>query len=250
MLDVRNPILTYSIGIVTAVVVLLVLATFVDESVSRFFISWPDDAIEFFAYVTDFGKSDWLLIPSCVIALVGLVLMRLPFSYCWKWAVRSLTGLSAFIFIGVGFPGLIAAILKRVLGRARPIYLEEWGTLHFVPFSWGDWTLQSFPSGHSTTSMAFSVVLIVLANGHWKVFFTLIAVVIGVSRISLGMHFLTDVITGFSLGALGAFMVRDYFVTRNWGLRATSAGVKVRWYGGFRPLLRALKRGQIPALFK
>src|SRR5690606_16190113 len=113
----------------------------------------------FFEFLTDFGKSDWILVPSLIGLILGLAATRFPLTYSWCWAARALTGVSAFVFVGVGLPGLVSAILKRVIGRARPFYLEEYGTLHFEPFSFVDWTMQSFPSGHSTTALAFTVVL-------------------------------------------------------------------------------------------
>jgi undecaprenyl-diphosphatase len=89
--------------------------------------------------------------------------------------------------------------LKRLTGRRRPCALEPhcWSSL-LPPDQF------SFPSGHTIT--AFAVVVPVAAHfpgmapGLW-----FCAASIGISRILLGMHFLSDVLAGGLLGAcLGA----------------------------------------------
>lgn len=230
-------------------VAFLVIAVLFDAPVSRTLIGWPEHERAFFEFVTDFGKSDWILIPTLLGALLGLGAARLlPLTYKWKWAARALGGTSAFIFLGVGVPGLVSAILKRVIGRARPMHLDEYGAMHFEPFDFLDWTMQAFPSGHSTTGLAFTVVMITLLNGRFRGTLIAIGVGIGLSRIVGSYHFLTDVLAGMAWGTVGALMVRDYFVTRNWGLRLEGRKVRFRLFSGFKPLWRKFRRGQVPAL--
>lgn len=84
--------------------------------------------------------------------------------------------------------------LKRVTGRKRPCHLEPhcWSTLlppdHF-----------SFPSGHTIT--AFAVVIPV--GGHFPDAMPALlfcALSIAVSRVLLGMHFMSDVVAGVLIG--------------------------------------------------
>jgi undecaprenyl-diphosphatase len=86
--------------------------------------------------------------------------------------------------------------LKRWTGRRRPCAVEPhcWATL-LPPDQF------SFPSGHSITAFAVAVALgsfypVLLAG------LLLCAVSIAVSRILLGMHFLSDVVAGAAIGAL------------------------------------------------
>lgn len=88
--------------------------------------------------------------------------------------------------------------LKKLTGRRRPCALEPhaWATL-LPPDQF------SFPSGHSITAFAFAV--------PFSFFFPVLAVPlafcalsIAVSRVVLGMHFLSDVMAGSLIGgALG-----------------------------------------------
>jgi undecaprenyl-diphosphatase len=84
------------------------------------------------------------------------------------------------------------------VGRLRPV------VAHPIAHGTGD----SFPSGHSLGSIvcygAILLVFLPAARGRWRIAFvtvivTLIAL-IGISRILLGVHYLSDVIGGWAIG--------------------------------------------------
>jgi undecaprenyl-diphosphatase len=131
----------------------------------------------------------------------------------WLWYAM---GLAILLFGGearfqaLGAAGVSAAmsvllfkVLKHLTGRRRPCHIEPhcWATL-LPPDRF------SFPSGHTMTAFAVAIPLAMfyptLAIG---LFFC--ALSIAMSRILLGMHFLSDVVAGAligtGLGYLGYF---------------------------------------------
>lgn len=86
--------------------------------------------------------------------------------------------------------------LKRITGRQRPCALEKHCWAKLLPPD-----QYSFPSGHSMT--AFSIcVPVSLAYPALSPLLSIVAISIAVSRILLGMHFLSDVVVGSLLGSL------------------------------------------------
>jgi undecaprenyl-diphosphatase len=89
-------------------------------------------------------------------------------------------------------------VLKALVGRLRPV------VAHPVAYGTGD----SFPSGHALGSLvcygALLLVFLPATRGVWRRVFTsvicaLIAA-IGISRLLLGVHYLSDVLGGWALG--------------------------------------------------
>jgi undecaprenyl-diphosphatase len=114
----------------------------------------------------------------------------------WLWYA---TGLAILLFGGehrfeaLGAAGISATLsvllflcLKRLAGRSRPCQIEP----QF-----------SFPSGHTMTAFAVTIPL-ALFYADLTAGLLFCAFSIAVSRILLGMHFLSDVIAGAAIGAL------------------------------------------------
>jgi len=103
-----------------------------------------------------------------------------------------MTALAAALAVGLSV--LLFMAVKNLVGRPRPY--ESWqGLTSLVPAP----DKFSFPSGHTMTAFA---VWAVLAEGLTLLgsIFLVMAVLIGASRIFLGMHYPTDVLVGALLG--------------------------------------------------
>jgi membrane-associated phospholipid phosphatase len=228
---------------VVAALAVLVVALALDRQVSVWGRGMSEPFLGFFDWLTRYGESDWILIPSGILLAITA---PLAFAMRWKlmrtmlWQFSSLYG---FIFLGVGVPSLVSTLVKRALGRGRPDHFDEFGLLHFQP-NWLDWSFQSFPSGHATTAFALAAVLAFMAP-RWTVLWALFAVMVAVSRVVLGMHYPSDVIAGAILGVTGAYAIRLVFATRGWTFRLRPDGsIRYRPMSSLRRYL-ALKQRDI-----
>jgi len=101
---------------------------------------------------------------------------------------------SAIVAVAIGT--LLFMLVKRASRRKRPCQLEPhcWATI-LPPDQF------SFPSGHSIT--AFSIVTTVGSfYPQFQECLLVCALSIAISRVILGMHFVSDVVVGSSIGAL------------------------------------------------
>jgi membrane-associated phospholipid phosphatase len=222
-----------------AVVLLLFILVFFDVWASLTLQSWPDAWRAPFAFITHFGLSDWVLIPTLIVFAAAAMALRFPLG-AYRRAVYELGLVSGFIFIGVGLPGLATNLLKRLFGRARPQEFVDGGTFQFQPIL-NEWTYQSFPSGHATTAIGTALVIGFMAPRFFRLILV-IAVMTGISRVVVGAHYPTDVIAGFIVGTLGAYAVRNAFASRRRLFVFRSDGsLRFRGIPNLRRLLRRLR---------
>jgi undecaprenyl-diphosphatase len=114
-------------------------------------------------------------------------------------AVRRRWPLAAYLVVAGAGALVMDPVLKSLVGRVRPV------VAHPVAHGTGN----SFPSGHSLGSIVcYGAVLLVflpaVRAGTWRRIFiaviaTLVAL-IGVSRVLLGVHYLSDVLGAWALG--------------------------------------------------
>jgi undecaprenyl-diphosphatase len=129
--------------------------------------------------------SDWWVKSLLIIGvalLVDLRSRRFPLA-------ASLATVSYFVAAG------IAELLKRAFDRPRPPFADA--AVHplvHVPDS------GSMPSGHATTAFAAAVAAgLVHPRLRWPL--VLLAGLVAISRVWLGVHYLSDVIVGAALGS-------------------------------------------------
>lgn len=216
----------------------LFVLVFFDVYVSQTLTSWPAAWRAPFAFITEFGLSDWVLIPSLIVLLLALIAVRLVPRGLYRRATHELALVAGFIFVGVGLPGLLVNVLKRIFGRARPELFADSGVFQFQHV-FNDWIFQSFPSGHATTAIGTAFVVGFMAPRFFRLIL-LIAAMTGVSRIVIGMHYPTDVVAGFVIGMLGAYAVRNGFAKCRWLFAVTGEGVRFRGTPNLRKVWRRL----------
>lgn len=181
---------------------LLQFFTGFDNQVLSFFVDARTPLRTLFFFVsTHFAD---MLVVLCVVFLFVMILRRY-YDHAY---------ILSFVLCVSG-SALTTWILKNVFDRMRPeasLYAES---------------LFSFPSGHATTALALygfiALFFALRVRRMWlsifgSVFFVSLAVVVGISRLYLGVHYATDVIAGFAVAfvwlTLCFFLEKKFFSKR------------------------------------
>jgi undecaprenyl-diphosphatase len=136
------------------------------------------------------------------VAVLGL-LTAAVLGYLW---IRRQHRAASVLLAGVLGAALASPLLKRAFDRPRPELVPHMAEVYSA----------SFPSGHAMMSAATYLLLgMMLARVHRErrvraylvAASTLIALLVGVSRVYVGVHWPTDVLAGWALGALWAIVV-------------------------------------------
>ena len=130
---------------------LLVMVT-IDAAAIRGVGHLPRWIISAFDDITDFGKSGWFLWP---LGLLFLALAALP-PILTSFSQRVLAVIMVrvgFLFIAIAVPSLFVTIIKRMIGRARPMVGGSLDPFLYSPFIWRA-AYAGMPSGHATTAFA------------------------------------------------------------------------------------------------
>lgn len=104
--------------------------------------------------------------------------------------------------------GLLAILasrgLKELLDAARPPAVLASGSFHLIGPALSQ---TSFPSGHSVAAALWCGVLI--AHTRWievRWLLLVLAILVGLSRVAVGVHWPLDVLAGMTIGALAAWL--------------------------------------------
>ncbi len=200
------------------VLLILVALFFLDAATAVFAAGLPGWVHALFNFITTAGDAEWVLLPSLGVALsagaAGALAGRLKPRSAHPAIARKISSLATFVFFCTAGPGLLANLLKRLIGRARPVHFEELGIASFQPIL-NDWSFQSIPSGHAATMFAFAMAMAFLfpALKNWLL---LLAALVGISRVVIGMHFPSDVFAGVIVGTFAAYGVRNFCLSRGW----------------------------------
>ena len=156
------------------------------------------------------GNGGTLVTISLLILCAGLYLKR-----------QSLTQLGRDSLLAHGVVALVVNGLKHVIGRPRPRLTHSGGWQWWPSLDSG---LDSFPSGHTSASLAVVTVL-ARAMPRWRWILFAMAGWVGASRVWRGSHFPSDVVAGMVMG----FMVGSVFngPLRRWGRSCAQALVRI-----------------------
>ena len=168
---------------------------------------------------------EWLEGPMRLVTALGYYQVVVPLLavfvlvfYLKGWRLSA-----TLLLVSTAGGSLLTAVLKAVFGRARPELFDSGYTASFY----------SFPSGHAAVAVGFygalTLILAYRLSGlaRWTVVAcgVLLVLLIGFSRLYLGVHYPTDVLAGFLAAPLWVIFVGVVYVV--WlsirGLRAAES---------------------------
>jgi membrane-associated phospholipid phosphatase len=171
--------------------------------------AWPDWIRQPSLFLTDLGKSWWIITGTVLIIIAGTLLHRFSGNDDRrKLGVGAIHGAS-YVLISVAVSGLISNVIKRAIGRPRPELFGDQGLFSFNPFVHNS-DFESFPSGHATTCGALWTALALLFPPlRWPLL--LVGLSLAFTRIFVGAHYPSDVLVGFGWGMWFAFFMAILF---------------------------------------
>ena len=206
----------------------------------------PPDVRNVFRTITNIGRSNWILIPTGAAIALAIVLRRNHMGFRNAAGYGLIASTVGFVFVSVGGAGLIANLLKSILGRARPKLFDTMGQFEFKLFAF-DPDYASIPSGHATNIFALATVIVILWPRGRVLLYTA-AAWIAASRVFIGAHYFTDAALGAALGTAFPYVVRDRFAARRWLFERTPGGeYRIRgprtqaWLGWPEPVRTVLR---------
>ena len=180
-----------------------------DDTVREFIMQHQNSEMRnFMRYVSLLG--DWPLH-----AAVGLIFL----GFAWLRGSEEWTRILLAMLLAMMLAGVAGTVIKRTVPRARPSVITDarWGGPRFSS------KYHSFPSGHVGASTSFFGVLLI-ARRRIGLACLPIPILIGVSRMYIGAHYLSDVICAAVLGILCALIVA-HFLSRRLGNRQLKIGI-------------------------
>jgi membrane-associated phospholipid phosphatase len=225
-----------ALGCVLALAIIAATMALLDARIIIAVGSLPGWLVDLFNELTDYGTSDWFLVPIGFVLLTIAALASPALSHLSRLVVVVCTVRLGFLFAAIALPGLFATVLKRLIGRARPFIGGDADPFLYMPFIWRP-DYASLPSGHATNVFA-ALVAVGLVWPRLRAIMLVYALIIAASRVIVLAHHPSDVIAGAMVGTLGALLVRDWFAARRLGFAIDPNG-RVRALPG--PSLKRLK---------
>lgn len=141
----------------------------------------------FFSFYTTLGDAGVLFLAASVLMLF------------FKKTRKA--GVVALVSIAIGFV-CTNLVLKNLFARPRP-WLDVAGLVALIE----EHDPNSFPSGHTTSAFAFAAALCFAAPKRWMKYAAVIAAILmGFSRLYVGVHYPSDVLAGVVIGFVAGFL--------------------------------------------
>jgi undecaprenyl-diphosphatase len=160
----------------------------------------------------DNRRTPWLTITAVDVTALGsitLVVLFSAFTLVVLFVLRDRMGALQLLAASAG-AGILTLVTKDMIERVRPAEAQQLIVVSGF----------SYPSGHSVATSALYLTIAIIAGRNVEhsgaraaIFLAVSAVLImvGASRVYLGVHYATDVISGILLGAAWALVLAGVF---------------------------------------
>src|ERR1039457_526330 len=157
-------------------------------------------------------RTPWLTTAAVDVTALGsitLVVLFSAFTLLVLLVLRDRMGALQLLAASAG-AGILTLMTKNMIERIRPAEAQQLIVVSGF----------SYPSGHSLSTSALYLTIAIIAGRYVQhsgarttIFLAVSAVLIliGTSRVYLGVHYATDVVSGFSLGAAWALVLGGLF---------------------------------------
>jgi membrane-associated phospholipid phosphatase len=149
------------------------------------------------------GLGEWLFTPMRLFSYLAeeyFILLVIPVIY---WSVNAEWGLRMGVYLMIS--GGVNALTKLLLHGPRPFWIDSTMKAYLYESSFG------IPSNHSQTAVVIFGTLAAWIHKAWAwVVAVILMLLVGISRMFLGVHFLSDVVAGWIIGALLLWLLFRY----------------------------------------
>ena len=151
--------------------------------------SFSNSFLDFvFQLFTVFGEEEILIV------LLGFIY------WCYDKKIGELMGLTIFVSLALN------SMLKLVIARQRPFVVDN-SIVNIRPSTSGGY---SFPSGHTQTAATTYFSIYYALKKRWVLILAIvITTLVAISRMYLGVHYLTDVLAGAFIGILISYFIMN-----------------------------------------
>ncbi len=227
------------IGLAVVLGAALVVMALIDAPVTRAVQRLPVWFLDLANFLTDFGKGAWVLWPLGLFYLFLAALPR-PATRMAQLVHAAIMVRAGFLFASIGLTGLSVSLVKNIIGRARPGVGGSINPFLFEPLHWAP-AYASFPSGHGTTVFAVLAAFGTLFP-RARTALLIYAVIIGVTRIVLRAHYVSDVMVSAAFGIVGVILVRRWFAALHLGFALGPDGGIIQYPGPSKRRIKAVAR--------